>query len=657
MRQIKPGSWAAVVLLCVFLSQSCTLKEKPFLIRFIDILQQENVIESPFKAKEDDPKALDRIAPGLKEVYDEFLLEDAGIGENPYFLKKKMRIGPVDINALLAPPRTHLRFSVWIPENSYLEFTYGIKRDSRFREKKTKRMTTFGILLEVEDRKIELFKKRLELTDQNTPLVFNFKKIDLSNFGGKRANLHLVTSGNRESLAFWFNPIIYQPREDTSNVILISLDTLRADHLGCYGYERDTSPTIDALAGESVLFLNTFAPSPWTLPSHISLMTSLNTINHGVFQNGQKLDASIPTLADFLRINGFYATAFTGGGFVSGLFGLHKGFNSYHVRGGIQNAHSAEALSLAAVDWIERCKDRSFFLFLHTYQIHNPYVSPSPYNEMFLREGAEYKGIDINDLRIARENRYMPLSDDLRTNIIDLYDAGIRYTDECLIRPLVDKLRQLDLYDRTMIILVSDHGEEFFDHQGWVHTHSVYDEVIKVPLIIKFFNSENGGRKIQNFIRLIDVMPTVLDLLGIDSSSHFLEGKSLLPLLQEESDTDKKMERSFISDLAANIENNHVPGKIALNSGPYKIIINEEYSDSQSRYFLHPPPAVPEIEIYDLAADPSESHNLALSRPELVDKMLDLMKKRYVQKMGKRSSEIELNEEIRRQLRALGYIK
>jgi arylsulfatase A-like enzyme len=621
------------------------------------LLQQKDVIESPLKTEGDGRQPVKEMNPGLAEVADKFLLKDAGIGENPYSLKKKLRIGLVDINALLAPPRTHLRFSVRIPENSFLEFTYGIKRDSKFLEEKAERKTNFRILLEIGKKRIELFTKTLELTDQNTPLVFNFKKIDLSTFKGRRGTFHFMTTGKRESLAFWFNPVIYQPKNKTSNVILISLDTLRADHLGCYGYDRNTSPTIDALAKESVLFLNTYAPSPWTLPSHVSLMTSLNTINHGVYQNGQKIDASIPTLADFLRINGFFTTAYTGGGFVSGLFGLHKGFNSYHVRGGIQNANSAEVLCRASLDWLDRYKDRSFFLFLHTYQIHNPYASPPPYNEMFLQEGAEYKNIDTNDLRIARENRYKPLSKALRQNIVDLYDAGIRYTDESLIKPLISRLKELGLYDRTMIILVSDHGEEFFDHQAWIHTHSVYDEVIKVPMIIKFFNSEYGGRKIEDFVRLIDVMPTVLEVSGVDSSGHFLEGKSLLPLLHKKRDSSPRMQRTFISDLAANIENNRIPGKIALNSGPYKIIINEKYSRSQLDYFLHPPPATPEIEIYNLEMDPSETDNLALSHPDLVEKMLEFMENRYVPAIQRKPSEVELSEEIRRQLRALGYIR
>lgn len=657
MRFAKSIVFVLPFIIFLFLSFCCDRKEESFPVRFIDRLKEKNVLQSPLKAEGYDSSRMKKNNPGLSEIAHKFLLEDHGVGDNPYFLKKKMQIGLVDINALLAPPRTHLRFSVKIPEKSYLEFTYGIKRDSEFSKEGGKRKTNFRIFLEVDKRRIELFDKTLELSDRHTPLVFNFKKIDLSNFAEKQGKFQFITTGNEESLAFWFNPVIYRPQVETFNVIIISLDTLRADHLGCYGYNRNTSPNIDELAEDSALFSNTYAPSPWTLPSHVSLMTSLNTINHGVYQNGQKIDSSIRTLADWLRVNGFFTTAFTGGGFVSGLFGLHKGFDSYHVRGGIQNPNSAEVLCRAALDWLDRNRDRSFFLFLHTYQIHNPFVSPPPYNEMFLREGAEYKGIDTNDLRIARENRFKPLSDELRQNIVDLYDAGIRYTDECLIKPLVAKLEELELYDRTMIILVSDHGEEFFDHQAWIHTHSVYDEVIRVPLIIKFFDSVHRGRRIEDFVRLIDVMPTVLDLLEIDPSDQFLEGKTLLSLLHERRDDRRETARVFISDLAPDIENNHIPGKITLNHGRYKIIINEKYSDSQLAYFLHPPPAVPEIEIYDLETDPEETDNLALSQPGLVKKMMDFMETRYVPAAKRKPSEVELSEEIRRQLRALGYIK
>lgn len=644
-----------IILLLVILPTSCAKKEDSAVFRFIDHLSQENILLSPFKEFSADSQSFKEKNPSLHEIADESPLLDSGVEENPYLLKKKLKIGLVEINTLLAPPRSHYRFSKIIPAHSLLEFTFGIRRDSELAHKKEEsRITEFSIVLESEDTKKEIFKNTLKLTPDQS-LVFNYKKIDLAEYEGQKVQINFITRGSDKALACWFNPVLYAPQQNTKNVILISLDTLRPDHLGCYGYSRDTSPNIDSLAKDSALFWNTFATSPWTLPSHVSLLTSLNCINHQVYQGNQTMDPSILTLADILRTRGYFNGAITGGGFVSGFYGFSKGFDSYHVRGQVQSKNSAETAGRAVLDWIDRHKDRNFFLFLHTYQIHNPYFSPAPYNELFLEKSSTLTEIDMSSFRLNHENRYKPVTDDLRQNFIDLYDGEIRYTDESLIKPLLSKLKELNLYDSTMIILTSDHGEEFYEHKSWHHTHSVYNETIKVPLIIKFLNSNHMGKRIPEFARLIDILPTILEALGINPSKYQMDGESLLELLSDEKQ--EMEERIFITELAPNVMQRHVPKKVAINQGKHKLIINHEFKSEDLAYFLFSPPEIEPMEVFDLEKDPDELYNKSQENPHLTRELLDFLKNQNKMTRKVSAEEAKMSEELREQLRALGYIK
>jgi len=638
------------------LHSSCARKTGFSVYRFIDHFTEDNILLSPFSDMAKDPKGFKEMNPVLYDIADKHPLMDSGTGKNPFLLKKKMKIGPVDINALLAPPNSHYKFPVRIPANSILEFTYGIRRDDElFKRGEGRRRVTFTIILETENGRKELFAKTLNLAPERS-LAFNYKSLDLSEYAQQDVVLYFQTRGDSKALAGWFNPVIYVPQQKTKNVLLISLDTLRADHVGCYGYPRETSPNIDQLAEDSAVFLNTYATSSWTLPSHVSLMTALNCINHQVYHNDQKINPFILTLADVLREKGYFSGAITGGGFVSGSYGFNKGFDSYHVRGDINVTDQAERIGRASLDWIRRHKDRNFFLFVHTYQIHSPYDSPSPYNDSFLSEDAEFKCFDLKKYRFYQENRYNPPhTDAFRQNIIDIYDAGILYTDEVLIKALVDELKALGIYDNTMIILVSDHGEEFYDHKAWAHSHSVYNEIIKVPLIIKFFDLEHAGAKIKKYARLIDVMPTVLDALNIDYPDQYLDGETLLNLMISKNTGDE--ERISLSELATDPIDRMIPRKIAINQGKNKLIMNDDYDPQSLAYFSFPPPEIEKFEIYDLEIDPYENTNFALSNPDLTRQLVNFMRIHFVQKCDWNSIKSENEDEIREQLRALGYIK
>jgi len=639
----------------ILLFTNCAKKDESVLFRFIDNFEQRNILLSPFQEFASDPERFREKYPSVNEIAAECPLLDSGTGKNPFLLKKKLKIGLVEINTLLAPPRSIYRFTLKIPENGILEFTYGIRRDNEFAQKKEgNRITEFSVLLDSENEKSEIFKNTLNLTPDES-LAFDYKKIDLSEYERKKVHISFITRGSEKALGCWFNPVVYSPQQKTKNVILISLDTLRPDHLGCYGYPRDTSPNIDSLAKESALFQNTFATSPWTLPSHVSMLTSLNCINHQVYLSNQTMDPSLLTLAEILRTNDYFTGAITGGGYVSGLYGFSKGFDSYHVRGSVLEKNAAEIGCSYALEWIDRHQDRNFFLFLHTYQIHTPYESPAPFNTLFLEENAKFTHIDMGHLRFNHENRYKPVSNDLRQNIIDLYDSEIRYTDESLIKSLLEKLKKLDLYNNTMIVLTSDHGEEFYEHNSWHHTHSVYNETIKIPLIIKFFNSEHAGKKIKKIARIIDIMPTILDALNIGLPKQRLDGKSLFDLLDDKKQENN--ERIFVSELASNVMKKHVPKKVAINRDKHKFILNHDFKPEDLAYFFLPPPEISQMEVFDLELDPKELKNKARENPQWAQALLDFLKIHNIQKMKVIPKESKLNKELREQLKALGYIK
>ncbi|MFO7980777.1 MAG: sulfatase [Candidatus Aminicenantes bacterium] len=619
--------------------------------RLIDHLEEENIIQSPFK----------KIKTKDSRLYplESFPMNDLGIGENPYQLKRKLRYGSGTFNILLAPPETLYKFKTQIPDKSVLEFSIGMVRDKNSVKKTSpsdseEEGTVFLVTLEMEGREKILFQKHLDLppeTDKPT-LTQSVHIIDLPQTD-KKAAVSLKTKGGKPHFAYWGNPVIYRANNEDKNVILISIDTLRADHLGCYGYEKNTSPNIDFLASEGALFLHPFSSSPWTLPSHVSIMTSLYCIHHQIYYSREKMDPSLLTLADLLRENNFFSTAFTGGGFVSARYGFAKGFDAYYEgRGGVFHMDSAQLIYESFSDWIDHNRGKRFFLFLHTYQPHNPYVCPSPYNTQFLDKDAKWEHVNLLGYLGGKQGIYKNLPEKERKNAKGLYDGEIHYLDQNLIGPLIEKLKQTALYDKTMIIFTSDHGEEFFDHGAWDHGHSLYNESIRVPLIIKFPESKFKGKKIRNFIPQVDIMPTILDEMQIDYPKLMMDGKSLFPILKDR----EKKDRIFLSDIGSNVLHSHIPQKISMNNGPYKLILNKEFSQKDLDYFTSPPPNTDPLELFDLLSDPKEKSNIAQKNPNITAAILQKINEIYSQAKKRNTEKTEIDEKLKEQLKALGYI-
>ena len=639
--------------LIVFFLAECRPPEEMALVRFMDILERSNIAESPFLKSEADPESFRQTRPVLAEVADKWPLLDLGVKRNPFLLKKKVVIGPTEQNILLAPPKSVYEFKVKIPGRGVLEFFYGIMREvGPSRLNSDFRSVEFSVQLSARGKRVQLFGKQLTHPFEKV-LVFDHKRIDLSAYSGQNVTLYFVTQGTRDALACWFNPYLFVPKPKPTTVVLISLDTLRADHLGCYGYPRETSPHMDALVEDATLFRNVFAPSPWTIPSHVSMLTGLDCVNHRVTQPSHRMDPAVRTLADHLRRAGYHTAGLTGGGFVSGLYGLSKGFDSYRVIGRLQAPDSAAVLAQSATAWIMDNREQSFFLFLHTYQIHNPYMLPEPSNRLFLDKDAAHTEFDFSPLRYNHQNRYKPVTDALRRNIIGLYDAEIRYTDEALVGPVIEKLQELGLYENTLLIVTSDHGEEFFEHGSWQHTNNVYNETIKVPLIIKFPGSRAAGTRVDRYARLVDIMPTILDEVGVNIAADDVDGRSLLGLM---GDGKPGEERMFRSVLESDVLSNHIPRKMTLNQGSIKVILNDSYTPEMLAFFWAPPPELERLEIYDLTNDPGERRNLALIRPEKARRLLAYLEKNSNPTRKGTVLPSEAMEKIREELKSLGYI-
>lgn len=630
-------------------------------IKLLTLLKEPNVISSPFKNN----PALAGEEISFPAASFPLLVTEAGA--NPYNLKRRLHLGPNFISVIFSPPESRYDFEIALPSRSHLEFGVGLIFDSYYKkiaEKLKTRPEGVEFLVRLYDREKDwvIFQKFLKMPEERETrtLNFSFHRVELPAKGG-RFRLSLETENGDGAFAFWINPVIVPVKEEPTGIILISLDTLRADHLSCYGYERPTSPAIDALASEGALFLHAISTSNWTLPAHVSLLTSSDCARHGVMAADDHIPNELLSLAEILSSHGFSCGAITGGGFVSPKYGLARGFDFYNeAEGSLDWVNSAELVFKAATEWIENNQQKDFFLFLHTYQIHSPYLSPEPYRRHWLSPQALFDQINVERYLGGKGAVFRPLSPEERRDIIDLYDGEIRYTDEALIGNLIKWLKEKNLFDRVMIILTSDHGEEFYEHGAWVHGAHLYQESIHIPLIIKFPKGIFQGEKIEKIVRIIDIAPTILEILNLKKSiPASWDGRSLLPLLKKK----EKSDRLFLADscwlsgdLCSGDNKTNLPLSVATNRGQEKIIFNRPWNEVLAKIYQPGPLHWKSVEIYDLSRDQAEKNDLSLSQPVEIGPILKALQARYELLRRLTRIKVILSEEELEKLRALGYI-
>ncbi len=397
-----------------------------------------------------------------------------------------------------------------------------------------------------------LFDRVLEPGTEDRPRPWVAFEADLSEWAEQVVTLNLRTEQDRPgagAYAYWGNPLILPARRDPEDipVILISCDTLRADHLSCYGYERETTPFLDSFAREAVLFENAVTQYVWTPASHMTMLTGLYPERHGV-DHTTNLAESDRTLAEILSDRGYLSAGFTGHTwwFLPSR-GFAHGFDVYDIPTerdqGFRDVFESHALLQA---WYRNHPTSRLFLFAHNYDIHSkfpggsselPYDPPRPEFRHFSKElgqppafKAEVDGVELTctPYLVAAGKGDVTLDEEQRRYLVALYDDCVRAVDEA-IRQFMDALKAEGLYDQALIIVTSDHGEDLGEQDRYMH-ESIYETCARVPLLVKFPKGAHGGRRVSDPVQLVDLFPTVLETLGITDGPS-VDGQSLLSLL------------------------------------------------------------------------------------------------------------------------------
>ncbi|MFH1312220.1 MAG: sulfatase [Candidatus Eisenbacteria bacterium] len=396
------------------------------------------------------------------------------------------------------------------------------------------------------------------------------------------------------------------------NVVLIGVDTLRPDHLGCYGYGRDTSPNIDRLARSGVLCENPVSQCPWTLPSFASVMTSLYPTQHGAGIHMNSMRTSFPTLAGMLNERGYATGAVVNVSVLSTEFGVDRGFEHYDASApGVRRV--ADQVTEDALAWIDSVDDRPFFVFVHYFDPHLSYSPAAPYDTLY---DPGYDGEIGNSFERETYLRMRPAlfgeeNEQTRADwnhIRALYDGEIAFTDEA-IGDLLAGLEERGISSNTLVVLLSDHGEEFFEHRGYGHGHTLYREVIDVPLIFSLPARLPAGVRLSRQVRLVDIMPTVLDLLGFDGDTHF-EGVSLAPMLTGKGNSDRVEAAIFPVGVAYSEELQRGGERKGVTAYPWKLVY--DVSDGEER-------------LYNLQQDPGETENLVRHDPDVLPMLEEML--------------------------------
>ena len=418
------------------------------------------------------------------------------------------------------------------------------------------------------------------------------------------------------------------------NIILITLDTTRADRLGCYGYRRQTSPNIDKLAEESVLYTRAIAPSSWTLPSHASLFTGKFTSSHGArydpegpllltdaISGPESWDAyrarglaqNEVTLAEVLKETGYTTAAVVGGPWMKRIFGLNKGFDYYNdSQISTVNGRLASQVTTSALNWLERRREKKFFLFLNYFDPHGPYSPPEGFALKFLPKGTNFTG---------RE----PTLEE--TNA--LYDAEILYMDHYIGR-FLQKLKVENLYNDTLIIVTSDHGELFGEHGKFGHGHYLYQEELHVPLFIKYPAGEVSPKRTDLRAQLTDILPMIYERVGITIPGN-IQGTS-----------PSQIKHPIIAET--------YPLPLISKDGSWQSIFEGDFKfiwNSKNQHML-----------FNLKDDPEENVNIIGQDTKRTERMMTQLKQ-YLAKLPKPGPAVpagEPDDQTKEALKSLGYV-
>jgi arylsulfatase A-like enzyme len=562
-------------------------------------------------------------------------------------------------NTLYVHSPSAVTFDVPVPRDGRLHFGTGVVERNR--------PVTFRVVAASK----ELYSKTI--TDPDT---WDDAELDLASYGGRRIKLAFETNSESPgAVALWANPLlISKAPKNPPNVLIYMIDTLRADHASLYGYARDTTPFLRKLGAQGLVFEDCQVQATWTKPSTASLLTSLYSYTHGIIRDYDTIPRGATTLAEQLRAAGYVTAGVVANPFAGQLSGLDRGFDymsewlavqSYRKEAEDRSTDSA-AVNKILFPWLERHRDEPFFVYAHTMDPHAPYRPPTGFEEKFAnpaetpefdRTCKEFEGTDryAGGIVVSRAGctRSGVNPDRFIQRAIDRYDGEILHNDWSF-EQLLSKLRQLGILDNTLIVVVSDHGEEFWEHGWTAHGHSLYEELTNGVLLIWNPKLIPKPRRVTEPVQLIDVLPTVLDLLGL-KIPDVVQGQSLAPFARGQPFTRRG---PVMTSRFAHPEVKHtavIPENridtVALLDTNWKLIYRQDAKAV----------GMNTVELYDRRRDRAETKNVAAQHTREVERMMaEIVKWTEAQKQIRsllgRGAHVTPDPRTIERLRSLGYL-
>ncbi len=547
-----------------------------------------------------------------------------------------VQVGGVERQALALRAPTTMSYYLEVPEGGRFVFGVGAEGEAQGLAARVSATPEGG--------------ETSELFHATPGASWNDQAIDLAPYAGQVVRLDLDVSGAGQGRVAFSTPAIMVPPPDATprpaqvrNVVVLLIDTLRASKLRPYNPEtRVRTPVIDRVAEHGVLFEQAQAPENWTKPSCASVLTGLTPMTHGAKTDEARLPASAELVSEVFDGAGFATGSFIANGYVSDRFGFDQGWDEYHnfIRDG--GSTEAEDVFTQAGNFIEAHKDERFFVYVQTIDPHVPYDPPDEYLRMY--DTSEYTGTvqprqTADLLEQAKRNAITFDAADCR-RLAALHDGEISYHDHYL-GQFLERLSQLDVADDTLLVVVADHGEEFHEHGLWGHGHSIFQELLGVPLMFYMPGRVPEGLRVAHTVSTIDVAQTILDLTGVDGLNR-AEGRSLVPDMRGALTPGPQVAFSDFQDI-----------RRVVRAGRYKLIVRANLSSV----------------MFDLQEDPGEHHELEVHELPIAGRYTRILLGQYLgaENRGQwlsahqqaasslESENAEMDDTIRAQLRALGY--
>lgn len=509
------------------------------------------------------------------------------------------------------------------------------------------------------------------------PLLTRWRRVTLAAIALLAIVVNLAPRAAREGTALPVRVAAPAGAPPPFNIVVVLIDTLRADHLGAYGYAQPTSPNFDRLARDGVLFEHATAQAAWTKPSVASLMTGLLVHNHGVAYNRDALGTPHATLAEALRGRGYHTAAFSANPWIAPEFRFDRGFDEFEtvqemgsrllnlyrllrhidraaVRQGVPlnlsdwlfwadaagtaNAERDRRLTDAAVAWIERRPDTPYFLYVHMIGAHGPYDPPTDFVRPFREPNWDGVVGPTNPPRRVQTifETAEPLAEAERRALIAQYDGAIAFVDAQLGR-IVEALRQTDQLDRTLVVVASDHGDEFYEHRNWGHGNQLYRELLHVPLLLRLPGRLPAARR-DDPAMLVDVFPSIIDLVGDIVPDGPRDGRALFAATDVKSPT--VFAEHWWMDGGTYVSR-------MVQQGSMKLCDTRDDAVGRKR-----------TELYDLRADPGEQQNLLENSGTVSEETVGELKgllARFGDEMVPSAAAVDIDQSTRERLHQLGY--